>query len=125
MSLPGSPWARRLAAVVTLAATFVLGLLSVHLTPPHAEVAGWWPAAGVSVGLLAVAPRRSWPLLVVGLVVFTGAANLVGGRGLDLSTGANSLRRHGTTVAACDEGQVRPVIAERGAEHGCGLGIFR
>src|SRR5690349_7780206 len=87
MSLPGSPWARRLAAVVTLAATFVLGLLSVHLTPPHAEVAGWWPAAGVSVGLLAVAPRRSWPLLVVGLVVFTGAANLVGGRGLDLSTG--------------------------------------
>ncbi len=87
MSLPGSPWARRLAAVTTLAAIFVLGLLSVHLTPPHSEVAGWWPAAGVSVGLLAVAPRRAWPLLVAGLVLVTGAANVVGGRGLDVSTG--------------------------------------
>src|SRR5689334_5865137 len=87
MSLPGSPWARRLAAVTTLAAIFVLGLVSVHLTPPHSEVAGWWPAAGVSVGLLALAPRKAWPLLVAGLVLVTGAANLVGGRGLDLSTG--------------------------------------
>jgi len=87
MSLPGSPWARRLAAVTTLAAIFVLGLLSVHLTPPHAEVAGWWPAAGVSVGLLAVAPRKAWPPLIVGLVLVTGVANLVGGRELDVSTG--------------------------------------
>jgi PAS domain S-box-containing protein len=87
MSLPGSPWARQLATVTTLAAIFVLGLLSVHLTPPHSEVAGWWPAAGVSVGLLAVAPRAAWPALVAGLVAFTGAANLVGGRELDVSTG--------------------------------------
>lgn len=87
MSLPGSPWARQVAAVTTLVAIFGLGLLSVHLTPPHSEVAGWWPAAGVSVGLLAVAPRKAWTPLVAGLVLVTGAANLVGGRELDVSLG--------------------------------------
>ena len=87
MSLTGSPRARRLVAATTLVAIFVLGLLSVHLTPPHSHVAGWWPAAGVSVGLLAVAPRTDWRWLVPGLVLATGAANLVGGRELGLSTG--------------------------------------
>jgi PAS domain S-box-containing protein len=119
MTLPGSPWARQLAAVTTLVAIFGLGLLSVHLTPPHSEVAGWWPAAGLSVGLLAIAPRARLPLLAAGLVVCTGAANLVGGRSLDVSAGF--------ALANAAEAVVGGLVLKAGADTApplAGLGDF-
>jgi PAS domain S-box-containing protein len=48
-------------------------------------VATWWPAAGLAVALVALAPRRWWPALAVGIVVFSGLANVTGGRDVPVS----------------------------------------
>jgi PAS domain S-box-containing protein len=70
------------AAAVALAGVFVLGVTSVHFALPGSTVALWWPAAGLAVSFLLATnpgPRRS-AVFVLGVLVSSAAANLVGGR---------------------------------------------
>ncbi len=66
-------------------AIYAAGTGAVVLAPAHGSVASWWPAAGLAVSLIALAPRSWCPVLAAGIVVFSGAANLTGGRDLDVS----------------------------------------
>src|SRR3954449_10577041 len=72
-------------AVLVLAVVFGAGVLAIASAPGGSPAAIWWPAAGISVGLLALTPRRWWWWLASGIVVATCAANLVEGRPLDLA----------------------------------------
>jgi len=65
------------AIIYFLAARLGLALLSVH-----SDVAVFWPASGIAVGVLIVWGRRGLPALVTGVVVGTLAANLMGDRSL-------------------------------------------
>jgi PAS domain S-box-containing protein len=75
----------KLAALATLVAIYVAGAGAVMFAPAHGSVASWWPAAGLAVSLIALAPRSWCPLLAVGIVLFSAAANVTGGRDVDVS----------------------------------------
>lgn len=70
------------AAAIVLLGVFVLGATAVRFAPPGSSVAVWWPAAGLAVAfLLATGPnRRRAAIVLVGMVVTSGLANLYGGR---------------------------------------------
>jgi PAS domain S-box-containing protein len=80
-----SPCVGALGALGALVAIYVAGTQAVHFAPEGGQVAAWWPAAGIAVSLLALAPRVWWPALAAGVVVAVTAANLTGGRSLDVS----------------------------------------
>lgn len=84
---PAAPLLGLRAAGVLLVATYAVAVLSVELRPGDNPVAVWWPAAALSVLLVALAPRGLVPLVAaVGAVaVVTGLANLTGGRAPDAS----------------------------------------
>ena len=75
-----------MATAAALAGVYLLGTWAVWFTPQTGSIAFWWPAAGVSVCLIAMAPRSWWPMLAVGIAVASVAANLTGGRPLLLSS---------------------------------------
>src|SRR5512133_3355915 len=83
MTIPGQ--LRGPAALALLVGVYVAGVGAVAFRPDRDPVAAWWPAAGLAVALIALAPRRWWPALAAGLVVVTTAANLTGGRELPVS----------------------------------------
>ena len=84
MTTPRRRSDRHLAAAL-LAAVYVAGVGAVLFAPHGSPVATWWPAAGFSVALILLAPKAWWPALGVGIAVVSGAANVSGGRALDLS----------------------------------------
>src|SRR3954470_19978436 len=78
----------RLAAVGALLVPPVgLGQLSVYFAPPGSSVAAYWPNAGISVIALCIALPRWRPAVLGGIFAVTTAANLLGGRHLDISLG--------------------------------------
>lgn len=74
--------ARLVALVLSLTAIFVLGMVAVELAAPGADVAAWWPAAGVAVALLLRTPARHRMVVLGAIVVVSGLANMAGGRPL-------------------------------------------
>ena len=68
--------------VLLLVTVYAVGLGSVVLRPADNPVAVWWPAAGLSVALVALTRpgRRELALVAAALVVVTGLSNLTGGR---------------------------------------------
>ncbi|HEU4812156.1 MAG TPA: hypothetical protein VFT00_08435, partial [Nocardioides sp.] len=50
-------------ALGLLAAVYLSGLGAVLFAPAGDPVATWWPAAGISVALMVLAPRHWWPWL--------------------------------------------------------------
>jgi PAS domain S-box-containing protein len=58
---------RLLWATALLVAVLASGLAAIRYAPAGAETPLWWPAAGFSVALLAVTPRRAWWALVPAL----------------------------------------------------------
>jgi signal transduction histidine kinase len=93
-----TPWVGSigLAAVVGLA-YFLAAKFSVRLILEPAGVAVFWPAAGISSGILiALGPRARWPVLA-GVMVATVATHLIindplwAGVALGLSNGAEAL----------------------------------
>ena len=80
MTAPGQTAADKAAALVALGAIFLAAIGAVHFTPGDAAVPSWWPAGGLSVALVAMAPRSWWPVLAIGIVVASGAAEVTGGR---------------------------------------------
>ncbi|MEJ7794829.1 MAG: ATP-binding protein [Nocardioides sp.] len=83
----GSRWRAPVATAVALAGVYLLGIWAVAFTSQAGSVAFWWPAAGLSVGLVALAPRSWWPGLWLCILVVTFAANVTGGRPVLLATG--------------------------------------
>ena len=83
----GARWRAPVATAAALAGVYLLGIWAVWFTPQSGSVAFWWPAAGVAVGLIAMAPRSWWPSLALGIALVSIAANLTGGRPLVLATG--------------------------------------
>lgn len=67
-------------AAVSLVGVYFAGTQAVLFAPEQGAVASWWPAAGIAVALMALAPRPWWPLLGAGIVVSSGLANVTGGR---------------------------------------------
>jgi len=66
-------------------AIYLAGVGAVLFTPDNGPVSTWWPSAGLAISLLAVTPRHRLPVVLLGIVVFSGAANFSGGRSLELS----------------------------------------
>ncbi len=66
-----------------LAGTFLCAVTSVLLAPEGSPVAAWWPAAGLSVALLLVSPRRSWWWLTLAVAGVSALANYAGGRAVE------------------------------------------
>ena len=70
-----------LAPVVTLGA----GVLGIEITE-HAQVtAAWWPAAGLGVVAMLLAPSRTWTRMLLSLTASYLLANLISDRPLDAS----------------------------------------
>ena len=85
-----------LLVVLTLAA----GLIGIEISQATDTTASWWPAAGVGVVALFVAPRSWWPRLVVALFVANLLANVLGGRSVEVSA-ALSVADCVETVLVC------------------------
>lgn len=74
-----------LGALASSAAIVVTAVIAVALTPGDTYVAHWWPAAGISLALVALAPRSWWPWLGVTIAVCSAAGNHLGGVPLGLA----------------------------------------
>ena len=74
---PGLAW---LKATLAIVAIYVLAVASVGLAPDGSKVAVWWPAAGLAVAMLVLAPKRWRWVLVVAVAVSSGLANYTAGR---------------------------------------------
>ena len=85
MSRAGTAQLGWLTAVALLVAEYVAGVGAVVFAPPDDPVASWWPAAGIAVALIALAPREWWWRLTVAIAVVSALANVSGGRSLELS----------------------------------------
>ncbi|MDP3889785.1 ATP-binding protein [Nocardioides sp.] len=91
-SLPeAAPWPRdrtwAVGMLVTLSAVLLLAMVSVSLAPPGSRVAAWWPAAGLSVALVALTrPGRRW-LALSGLTAASLLGNYLAGRPVEVALG--------------------------------------
>jgi len=81
MSAPGRGW----VAALALLGVYLTGAGAASFRPEGSTVAFWWPAAGISVALVASMPRAWAPGLAGAIVVVSAAANLTGGQTLLLS----------------------------------------
>ena len=77
-------WRKVLVGTLVLL-TLAAGLIGIELSKATDTTAAWWPAAGVGVVTLFVAPRAWWPRLLVLLFLANLLANAFGGRPLDAS----------------------------------------
>jgi PAS domain S-box-containing protein len=80
--------------------TLVAGLIGVEISLATDTTASWWPAAGVGVVAMFVAPRAWWPRVVAGLFVANFLANAIAGRSFDVAA-ALSLADCVETVLVC------------------------
>jgi PAS domain S-box-containing protein len=78
---------RRVLVALLVALTLAAGLIGIEISRATDTTASWWPAAGVGVVALFVAPRSWWPRLVVALFVANLLSNVLGGRSVDVATG--------------------------------------
>ena len=69
-------------AGVLAALYFLTAQLELLLLAQPSDVAVFWPASGIAAGFLIVSGRRAYSALVVGVVIGTAAANLLGDRSL-------------------------------------------
>ena len=102
------------SAVLALVGVLVLGATAVRFAPPGSTVAVWWPAAGLAVSFL-LATARGWraALFVLGVVVFSGAANVYGGRPplIGLCFGIANASEAAVVLALLTRGRRRPRLA--------------
>ena len=86
MTESGRGWLSPTAvAAVVLAGVYLAGAGAAYFRPDGSTVAFWWPAAGLSVALVATMPRSWAPALAAAVAVVSAAANLTGGQPLGLS----------------------------------------
>ncbi len=71
--------------IALLLAVYAAGASAVLFRPGDAQIATWWPAAGIAVAVVALSPRPSRLPLTVAIVLVTAAANITGGQDVDAS----------------------------------------
>lgn len=71
--------------VALLASVYAAGASAVLFRPDDSRIAIWWPAAGIAVALVSLAPRSQRWLLALAVALVTAAANVTGGQDLDAS----------------------------------------
>jgi integral membrane sensor domain MASE1 len=79
--------APRVSAALGLVGVYLLGLGAVLFAPPGSDVAVWWPAAGLGVAMLVLAPPRWRAWLALGIVLASALANVTAGRAVATSLG--------------------------------------
>jgi PAS domain S-box-containing protein len=83
---PGSAaweWLATLGAAGAVALVYFLAArLGLALLSAPSDVAVFWPGSGIAAGILIVAGRRAYPVLVIGVVAGTVAANVMSDRSL-------------------------------------------
>jgi integral membrane sensor domain MASE1 len=67
-------------------AYFLATQLGLALISQPTGVAIFWPASGLAAGTLITSGRRTYPVLLIGVVVGTIVANLLSGRSLLTAT---------------------------------------
>jgi PAS domain S-box-containing protein len=68
-------------AVVAVAIVYYLAArLGLVLLSEPSDVAVFWPASGIAVGILIISGRRAYPALVIGVMIGTVAANIMSDR---------------------------------------------
>jgi len=83
LMLPTSTWMIALAtASGTAIVYFLTAGLGLALLAEPSDVAVFWPASGIAVGILIILGRRAVPAIVIGVVIGTVAANLMSDRSL-------------------------------------------
>jgi PAS domain S-box-containing protein len=86
------------AGLVLLA--LAAGVIGIEISRATDTTASWWPAAGVGIVAMFLAPRSWWPQVVLGLFVANFASNAIGGRSLDVAA-ALSVADCVETVLVC------------------------
>jgi signal transduction histidine kinase len=83
-----SRWTRMVAAAVAIGGLYALGaqLPFWFLSSPDAGAA-FFPSAGVTLAALLLAPRRTWPLLVIAVAVAEVAVDLTHGQSVPMALG--------------------------------------
>ena len=71
----------------TAVAAFVAARLGLFFVLEPQHVAGIWPQAGLSLGLLLLLPARRWPAVLAGVVAATAAAHLAAGTAPGMTVG--------------------------------------
>ena len=84
------------AAAVISVVYFVAAWLGLVLRPEPAQMAVFWPASGIAVGILIIAGRRASLAVCMSVMVGGVAATIFGGRGLFRSA----------LLAGCNSGEV-------------------
>jgi PAS domain S-box-containing protein len=80
---PANAWIATLGGAFAIALVYFLAAqVGLAFLAKPSEVAVFWPASGIAVGVLVAAGRRAGVALVVGVVVGTVAANLTSDRSL-------------------------------------------
>ncbi|MCT9819048.1 ATP-binding protein [Microbacterium sp. W1N] len=80
--------------LIAAALAYSIAMLTLLITATGASIAPWWPAAGFTMILLLLAPRRQLWIVLAIVVIITFAANITIGRSLIISvlyTLANTL----------------------------------
>ena len=106
-------WAPYLALLVGVMAA---GALAVRLAPDGHAVTTFWPAAGLGLIMLALAPRGRWPALAALLFVATAGGDLLGGRDLALGATHGLVESAALVIAALivtHGGRVRPRLIDQ------------
>ena len=79
----GNGWGLALGYAVAFAIAYLLAArLGLALLTKPEDVAVFWPASGIAAGLLIALGRQARPVVVIGVVVATVAANVMGDRSL-------------------------------------------
>ena len=102
----------RVLVPLAFVAILLASTSAVGLAPSGSQVASWWPAAGLATALLVFSPVRRWAVLVLGLVVVTSLANVLGGRPPAVSAvfGAGNALEALVTAWALGAHHRRPVL---------------
>jgi PAS domain S-box-containing protein len=78
--VPG--WTATLTVAAFTLSYFLAAMLGLGLLLQPSGVAVFWPASGLAAGILIISDRRTYPGLLIGVVVGTVAANLLSDRSL-------------------------------------------
>lgn len=76
---------RRLLVGGLVLATYLAGVAALDLAKHTGTTAAWWPAAGIGVIAVLVAPRRQWPPVLAALGFVLSLANYTAGRSIGVS----------------------------------------
>lgn len=104
---------RPLTVVLGVLLTLAASSTAVALRPEGAHVANWWPPLGIAVGTMLLVRRSWWGPTALGIVLASGAGNVIGDRPLALATAFSVVNATEALLAALvltEFGRVRAAL---------------